>query len=55
MEALVIFMKRTIPEKHTLLRPKLQFMIIVRTSMRPTRTSKNFEIRVVMSFMKQNL
>jgi hypothetical protein len=32
MEALVTFMKRTILEKRTLLRPKCQFMMVLRTS-----------------------
>jgi hypothetical protein len=55
MEALVAFMKRIVPKEHTLFRPKFKFMIVVWTSMRPTRTPKNFEKRVVGSFMKQEL
>jgi hypothetical protein len=52
MEALVAFMKRTISEKHTLFRLKFKFMIVIWTSMWPTRTPKDFE-KGVVSFMKQ--
>jgi hypothetical protein len=55
MEPLITFMKRIVPEKHRLFRPKLQLMIVVRRGMWPTRTPNNFEKRVVRSFMKQNL
>jgi hypothetical protein len=52
MEALVAFVKRTVSEKHALFRPKFKFMVIVGTSVRPTCTPKDFEKRVVRSFMK---
>jgi hypothetical protein len=55
MKTLVSFMKRTVAQKHTLLRSKLKFMIIIWTKMRPTRTAKHLKKGVVRCFFEKTL
>jgi hypothetical protein len=43
MKTLVPFVKRAIPKKNALLGAKLKLATVARTSMRPARTSENFE------------
>jgi hypothetical protein len=48
-------MKRTIAQKHTLLRSKLKFMIIIWSKMRPTSTTKHLKKGVVRCFLEKTL
>jgi hypothetical protein len=53
MKTLVPFVERVIPKEYALLRAKLKLAAIVRMSMRPTRTTENFEKCVVRNFLKK--
>jgi hypothetical protein len=52
VETLIPLVERTIPKKHTLFGSIFKFMVIVRTKVRPTGTTKNLEERVIRSFME---
>jgi hypothetical protein len=53
MKTLVPFVERVIPKEYTLLSVKLKLGAILRMSMRPTCTTKNFEKCVVSNFLKK--
>ena len=53
VKAFITFVQRTVPKEDTFFRTKLKLTIIVRTEMRPTRTTEDFEKSVVRSLMKQ--
>jgi hypothetical protein len=53
MKTLVSFMLRAIAKEDTLLRMKFKFALIVRTSVRPTSTTKDFKKSVVREFIEQ--
>jgi hypothetical protein len=53
MKTLVSFMLRAIAKEDTLLRTKFKFALIVRASVRPTSTTKDFKKSVVRRFMEQ--
>jgi hypothetical protein len=51
MKALVAFMKRTITQKYTFLRPKFKLSMIIWTKMGPTGTPEHLKEGIVRSFM----
>jgi hypothetical protein len=53
MEAFVPFVESTVPEKDTLLRPKLEFVFVVWSKVRPTCTPEDLQKSVIGSFIKQ--
>jgi hypothetical protein len=53
MEALVPFVKRTIPKEDALFGPKLQLALVIWTKMRPTSTPKNLKKRIIWEFIEQ--
>ena len=55
VETVVALMLRTIPKKNTLFRAKLKFAMVVWMKVRPTRTTKHFEERIVRNFLKKEL
>ena len=55
MKALVAFMKRTITQKHTFLRPKLKLSMIIWTKMGPAGTPEHLKEGIVRSFMEKEL
>jgi hypothetical protein len=55
MEALIAFVKGTITEENTLFRTKLKLSIVVGPKVRPTRTTKNLEERIIREFLEQEL
>ena len=55
METFIPFMKRTVAQKHTLLRTEIKFMTVIRSKMRPASTPKYLKKGVVRCFIKKSL
>ena len=55
MKTFVSLMKRTIAQKHTLLRPKLKLMVVVWSKVRRAGTPKNLKKGVIRRFKKKSL
>jgi hypothetical protein len=53
MKTFVSFLLRAIAKEDTLLRMKFKFVLIVRASVRPTSTTKDFKKSVVRRFIEQ--
>jgi hypothetical protein len=51
----VSLVKRTVAQKHTLLRAKIKLMIIVRSKVRPESAPKNLKKGVVRCFIQKHL
>jgi hypothetical protein len=53
MEILVPFVLGAVSKKHTFLRTKLEFALIVRAWVRPTSTTKNFQKSVIRRLIEE--
>ena len=53
MKAFIPFVHRTIPKEDTFFRTELKLATIIRTEMRPARTTEHFKKRVIRHLTKQ--